>query len=285
LALGTRLGEAVSQGYTLFGEGQTVIHVHRDPGEIGRVFRPTLGIVADPDVFAAEVAKLPPASPPVWSDWTRRLRAIRLAQAVPPDYAGTLNLGVALNQLQAALAPDAVMTVDAGNFATWPPRFMQFADGQRFIGTTCGAMGYAVPAAVGAAISFPGRQCVAFVGDGGALMTGQEIATAILHGAAPIVMIFDNGMYGTIRMYQERAYPGRISGTTLANPDFAAWGRSFGAHAETVTATDEFLPAWERAVGSGRAAVIVLKMNPEQVTSRATIAQLRGDAQPRAYAP
>jgi acetolactate synthase-1/2/3 large subunit len=197
---------------------------------------------------------------------------------VPPDYAGPLNLGVVLNQLQGLLEPDAVMTVDAGNFATWPPRFMQFSDRQRFIGTTCGAMGYAVPAAVGAAITFPGRQCVAFVGDGGCLMTGQELATAVLHGAAPIILIFDNGMYGTIRMYQERAYPGRVSGTTLANPDFAAWGRAFGAHAETVTATDEFVPAWERAVASGRPAVIVLRINPDQITSRATIDDLRRTA-------
>ncbi len=277
LAIGTRLGEAVSQGYTLFGHGQRLVHIHREASEIGRVFRPTLGIACDLDAFAAAVAALPP-TPQRWSHWTRRLRETRLAQAIPPDYASPLNVGNVLNQLQTLLAPDAVMTVDAGNFATWPPRFMQFADGQRFIGTTCGAMGYAVPAAVGAAITFPGRQCVAFVGDGGALMTGQEIATAILHGADPILLIFDNAMYGTIRMYQERAYPTRISGTALANPDFAAWGRSFGAHAETVTATDEFAPAWTRAVASGRAAVIVLRMDPEQVTSRATIADLRAAA-------
>ena len=273
LALGTRLGEAVSQGYTLFA-GQALVHVHREASEIGRVFRPTLGIVADLDAFAGHAAQRTP--PPIrWADWTRRLRQTRLAQAVPPDYAGPLNLGTVLSELQTLLAPDAIMTVDAGNFATWPPRFMQFADGQRFIGTTCGAMGYAVPAAVGAAIVFPGRQIVAFVGDGGALMTGQEIATAILHGAAPIVLVFDNAMYGTIRMYQERAYPARVSGTALANPDFAAWGRSFGAHAETVAATAEFAPAWQRAVASGKPAVIVLRTDPEQVTSRATIADLR----------
>jgi acetolactate synthase-1/2/3 large subunit len=278
LAIGTRLGEAVSQGYTLFGGGQTLVHIHRDGAEIGRVFRADLGIVADLDAFAARAAALPAPEAIPWRDWTARLRRARLAQAVPPDYAGPLNLGVVLNQLQGLLEPDAVMTVDAGNFATWPPRFMQFSDRQRFIGTTCGAMGYAVPAAVGAAITFPGRQCVAFVGDGGCLMTGQELATAVLHGAAPIILIFDNGMYGTIRMYQERAYPGRVSGTTLANPDFAAWGRAFGAHAETVTATDEFVPAWERAVASGRPAVIVLRINPDQITSRATIDDLRRTA-------
>jgi acetolactate synthase-1/2/3 large subunit len=168
------------------------------------------------------------------------------------------------------------MTCDAGNFATWPPRFMNFSDGQRFIGPTNGAMGYSVPAAVGAKITFPGRQVVSFVGDGGFLMTGQELATAFHHGVAPIVLVFNNQMYGTIRMYQERAYPGRVSGTALTNPDFARYIEAFGGHGEVVEATDEFAPAFRRAVDSGKPAVIELRMNPEQITTRATISELRG---------
>ena len=139
-------------------------------------------------------------------------------------------------------------------------------------------MGYAVPAAIGAAISHRGRQVVACVGDGGFLMTGQEIATAFHHGVAPIVLVFNNAMYGTIRMYQERAYPGRVSGTALTNPDFARFIEAFGGHGETVSATTDFTPAFRRAVASGKPAVIELRTDPEQITSRATITQLRAAA-------
>ncbi len=170
------------------------------------------------------------------------------------------------------------MTCDAGNFATWPPRFMHVRAAQEFIGPTNGAMGYAVPAAVGAAIAWPGRQVVAFVGDGGFMMTGQELATAIQYGAAPIVLVFNNGMYGTIRMYQERTYPGRVVATPLTNPDFARLIEAYGGHGEVVNATAEFTPAFRRAAASGRPAVIELRTDPEQITTRATITQLRAAA-------
>ena len=180
-----------------------------------------------------------------------------------------------MRDLERLAAPDAVFTSDAGNFATWPARFINFGPDQRMLGPTNGAMGYGVPAAVGAALAFPGRQCIAFVGDGGMLMTGTEIATAFHHGAAPIVIVFNNAMYGTIRMYQERSYPGRVSGTGLTNPDFAALIRAFGGHGETVSDTAGFAPAFQRAAASGKPALIELHMDPEQITSRATIAQLR----------
>ncbi len=279
LAIGARLGEAVTQGYTLFDPaGSTpIIHVYPDAAEIGRVFRPTLGIAADLNVFAEAVAKLQPNGTP-WRDWTRELRALRLAANEVPDYAGTLNVARVLQQLQGMLPKDAILTCDAGNFATWPARFMNFSEGQRFIGPTNGAMGYGVPAAIGAKLAFPDRMVIAFVGDGGLLMTGQEIATAFHHGVAPIVLVFNNQMYGTIRMYQERTYPGRISGTALTNPDFARFIEAFGGHGETVTHTEQFAPAFHRAVEAGRPAVIELAMNPEQITSRATIADLRASA-------
>jgi acetolactate synthase-1/2/3 large subunit len=155
---------------------------------------------------------------------------------------------------------------------------MHLREKQEFLGPTNGAMGYGVPAAIGAAITNPGRCVVCFVGDGGALMTGQELATAFHHGAAPIIMVFNNGMYGTIRMYQERAYPGRVSGTALTNPDFARFIESFGGHGEVVTATEELVPAFQRARASGRCAIIEVRTNPEQVTNRATISQLRAQA-------
>ena len=276
LAIGTRLGEATTQGYTLFDHaGATpIVHVHPDPAEIGRVFRPALGITSNLNAFARVAAALP-RQPGAWSGWTKELRAIRTAAQVVPRYEGALNLGQVMRELQELAAPDAVFTSDAGNFATWPARFIDFGEDQRMIGPTNGAMGYGVPAGIGAAVAFPGRQVVVFVGDGGMLMTGQEIATCFAEGVAPIVLVFNNGMYGTIRMYQERTYPGRVSGTKLVNPDFAKFMESFGGHGEVVEATNHFRPAWARAVASGKPALIELRMDPEQITSRATITQLR----------
>ena len=152
---------------------------------------------------------------------------------------------------------------------------------QDFLAPTCGAMGYGIPAAIGAKITAPGREVICFVGDGGALMTGQEIATAFHHHVNPIILVFNNGMYGTIRMYQERVYPERISGTALTNPDFARFIESFGGHGEVVTTTDELVPAYKRASASKKPAIIEIRMNPEQVTNRATIADLRSQAASR----
>ncbi|HZF75951.1 MAG TPA: thiamine pyrophosphate-dependent enzyme [Acetobacteraceae bacterium] len=280
LAIGTRLGEPVSQGYTLLDmAGATpIVHVYPDQAEIGRVYRPALGIVSDLNAFALSTRGVEPVRPAPWSGWTRELRAAREAQARAPSYEGELNLAVALQELDRALPPDTIFTTDAGNFATWPTRFMHVAEGQDFLGPTNGAMGYAVPAAIGAAITHRDRCVVAFVGDGGALMTGQEIATAFHHGVAPIVLVINNGMYGTIRMYQERAYPGRVSGTSLTNPDFARLIESFGGHGETVTRTEELVPAFHRARASSKPAFIEVRMNPEQVTNRATITELRAQA-------
>jgi acetolactate synthase-1/2/3 large subunit len=279
LAIGTRLGEPVSQGYTLFdlAGGKPIIHVHPEQSEIGRVHRVALGIVSDLNAFAHAAAPQRVAQPR-WGAWRQAVRAAREAQAKAPQYAGPLNLAVALQQLETVLPDDTVFTTDAGNFATWPTRFMHLRDKQEFLGPTNGAMGYGVPAAIGAAITNPGRCVLCFVGDGGALMTGQELATAFHHGAAPIIMVFNNGMYGTIRMYQERTYPGRVSGTALTNPDFARFIESFGGHGEVVTATDELVPAFQRASASGKPAIIEVRTNPDQVTNRATIAQLRAQA-------
>ncbi len=275
LAIGTRLGDAVSQGYSLFdmAGAQPIVHVHREASEIGRVFRPALGIQSDLDTFAAAVAAQPVKGK--WGGWTAELRSLREAAREVPTYQGPLNLAAAMRALEGQLADDAILTTDAGNFAGWPTRFLNFKDGQRYIGPTNGAMGYSVPAAVGAKIAFPDRMVVSFVGDGGFLMTGQELATAFHHGVAPIVLVFNNQMYGTIRMHQERAHPGRVSGTALTNPDFARYIEAFGGHGEVVAATEEFAPAFARAVESGKPAVIELRMNPEQITSRATIADLR----------
>jgi len=277
LAIGSRLGDTVTQGYTLLEPGSgdiPIIQVHPDGAEIGRVFRPALGIVAELSAFAVAAAAMEPVHP-TWDEWTVELREIREAGREVPDYEGTLNLGEAMRELERLLTRDAIVTTDAGNFSGWATRFINFGERQRYIGPTNGAMGYSVPAAVGAKIAFPDRMVVSLVGDGGFLMTGQEIATAFHHGVAPIVLVFNNQMYGTIRMHQERAYPGRVSGTGLTNPDFAKLIAAFGGHGEVVGETADFAPAFRRAVASGRPSVLELRMNPEQITTRATIGDLR----------
>ncbi|HUN39465.1 MAG TPA: thiamine pyrophosphate-dependent enzyme [Acetobacteraceae bacterium] len=281
LAIGSRLGDTVTQGYTLLdmAGGVPIVQVHPDGGEIGRVFRPALGIVSDLNRFAEAVAAMEPVAPS-WSHWTQELRSLREAQRAVPNYEGPLNLGTVMHEFAGMLADDAIVTTDAGNFAGWATRFINFRDGQRYIGPTNGAMGYSVPAAVGAKIAFPQRMVVSLVGDGGFLMTGQEVATAFHHGVAPIVMVFNNQMYGTIRMHQERTYPWRVSGTALTNPDFSKYIDAFGGHGEVVNETGEFAPAFRRAVESGRPAVIELRTNPEQITTRQTIAQLRAGKTP-----
>ncbi len=287
LAIGSRLGDAVTQGYTLLDMAGAVpiIQVLPDGAEIGRVFRPALGIVSDLNAFALAAAELDRIKKPIWQAWTKDLRSLREAQRAVPNYEGTLNLGTAMRELETMLTPDAIVTTDAGNFAGWATRFLNFKDGQRYIGPTNGAMGYSVPAAIGAKITYPDRMVVAMVGDGGFMMTGQEIATAFHHGVAPIILVFNNQMYGTIRMHQERSYPWRVSGTALTNPDFAKFIEAFGGHGEVVTDTAGFSPAFRRAVDSGKPAIIELRINPNQITTRMTIDDMRaGKTPPKAAA-
>ena len=290
IAIGSRLGETFSQGYTLLDmAGATpIVHVYPEQSEIGRVYRPALGITADLNAFAAAAKAAAPIKKPAWGGWARDLRATRMKQAAAPNYEGPLNLAKALQDLEKALPANTIYTTDAGNFATWPTRFMHVGPGQDFLGPTNGAMGYAVPSAIGAKIVQPERTVIGFVGDGGFLMTGQEIATAFHHSVNPVILVFNNQMYGTIRMYQERTYPHRVSGTALTNPDFARFIEAFGGHGEVVEKTEELVPAVQRALASGKPALVEIRMNPEQVTNRATIADLRaqsGKAAPAAALP
>jgi acetolactate synthase-1/2/3 large subunit len=277
LAVGTRIGEATSQGYALLdGGGPELVHVHPDPAELGRVFEPVLAIAAGIAPFAAAARKLAPCRSERWRDWAAAARLDYLADSEPAATESALDLGQVMAYLRRVLPADVVVTVDAGNFSGWPQRFLRFGGARRLLGATNGAMGYGVPAAVAAKLRHPERMVVACVGDGGFGMTGQELATAIHHGAAPIVLLFNNGMYGTIRMHQERAYPGRVIGTALSNPDFASLAVAYGAYSERVERTEAFAPAFERAAKAGRAAVIELRVDPEMISTRTTLSLLRG---------
>ena len=284
LAIGARIGEITSQSYSLLGipdPGKTLIHIHAAAEELGRVFRPTLAIQSGMPEIAAALAASPPVASPRWAGWRAECRGDYEAGLQPSKLIETpaLDLGKVMTWLRERLPDDAIITSDAGNFSGWPNRFLQYRRPGRQLGPTSGAMGYGVPAAVAAKLARPNSIVVGFCGDGGFLMTAQEIATSLAEGPGPIILLFNNGMYGTIRMHQERRFPGRISGTNLKNPDFPALARAYGAFTTTVARTEEFAPAFEEAVAAKRAAIIELKIDPEMITTRTTLSAMRRQAE------
>jgi acetolactate synthase-1/2/3 large subunit len=281
LVVGARLGEMTTQGYTTLDSPeprQALIHVHPHADELGRVFRPTLGIVSSGDGFFAAASAMAPLDPTRWAEWTAAARRDYLATLEVPAYAGPFDAARAMRELDALLPADAIVTLDAGNHTGWPQRYLGFGRPRREVGPTSGAMGYSVPAAVAASLVHRDRVVVGFVGDGGFMMSGQEVATAVQYGSAPIIVVFNNRMYGTIRMHQEREHPERVVGTDLSDQDFRALGAALGCHAERVERTEEFAAAFARARASGRAAVIELITDPEIVSTRLTITGLRAKA-------
>jgi acetolactate synthase I/II/III large subunit len=285
LVVGARLGEMTTQGYEVMDAPvprQRFIHVYPDADEIGRVFQPDLAIVSSSGNFAAAATAMDAVDGKKWSAWREAARKEYVASTEPPATSFPLDMGRALAELQKRLPADFIVTLDAGNFTGWPQRFLTYRRPGRLLGPTSGAMAYSVPAATAAALANPGRLVIGCVGDGGFLMSGQEIGTAVQHGAKPIILVFNNRMYGTIRMHQERDYPERVSGSDLTTPDFAAYARAFGAHGERVERTADFIPAFERAVASGKAAVIELVTDPEQISTRTTITALRAAAKKKA---
>ena len=288
LAVGARIGEITSQSYSLLGipdPGKVLIHVHAGAEELGRVFRPTLAIQSSMPEFSAAAAALAPVAPPPWSQWSAAVRAEYEVGLTPPSSGGLLDLGAIMGWLRERLPDNAIVTSDAGNFSGWPNRFLQYRRPGRQLGPTSGAMGYGVPAAVAAKLVHRDRLVVGFCGDGGFMMTGQELATAALEEIGPVILVFNNAMYGTIRMHQERRFPGRVVGTALRNPDFLALARAYGVFGASVTRTEEFAPAFEEAVSGSRAAIIELKMDPEMITTRTTLSEIRRQAEARQAQP
>ncbi|HYF60357.1 MAG TPA: thiamine pyrophosphate-binding protein [Burkholderiaceae bacterium] len=284
VAVGVRLGEMTTNGYTLIESPtprQTLVHVFPGPDELGRVFHATLPIVASGREFAAALGSLrldAPALAARWAGWLDGARRDYAEWRVPRAQPGTLSYPECVLHLDAVLPPDAILTNGAGNFATPVHRFFRHRGHKTQLAPTSGAMGYAVPAAVAAALRHPERTVVAFTGDGDFLMTGQELATAVQYGVAPIVVLVNNGMYGTIRMHQEREYPARVYGTALRNPDFVKLAEAYGCHGERVTETGRFAAAFERARAAGVPALIELVVDPQAITAGQTIDEIRAKA-------
>jgi acetolactate synthase I/II/III large subunit len=250
--------------------------VHPDPAELGRVYQPTLAVLSGVAEFAAAAPVVDGAR---WAEWAAAAREDYEANLRPPPAPGEgVDLGEVVTYLRDVLPDDTVLTNGAGNFSAWVHRFYQHRRFGTQLGPQSGAMGYGVPAAVAAKIAEPDRMVVSLAGDGCFLMNGQEFATAVQHGANIVITVVDNGMYGTIRMHQEREYPTRVVGTELKNPDFAAYARAFGGHGETVEKTEDYAAAFERAVAAAKPAIIHVKTDPEALTSRITLSKLREQA-------
>ncbi|TCN29851.1 thiamine pyrophosphate-binding protein [Sinorhizobium americanum] len=279
LLLGGRFSEMPSSSYTLLDvpyPKQTLVHVHPDPSELGRVYRPDLAIAASPRDFVAALAGIEPSVTPVWAQRTAAMHETYLKWSTPPETGpGEVQMGPIMNWIEANTAPDAIFTNGAGNYATWLHRFHRFRRYGTQAAPASGSMGYGLPAAVAAKHLHPDREIICFAGDGCFLMHGQEFATAVRYALPIIVLVINNGIYGTIRMHQEREYPGRVSATDLTNPDFAALARAYGGHGETVERTEEFAEAFLRARASGRPAIIEIKLDPEAITPTRTLSEIR----------
>ena len=279
LVVGPRLGEMTTSGYTLLdvpGPKQTLVHVHPGAEELGRVYQPALPILAAPESFAAAVAELrvDAALARLGGRRARRLRGVAAgtarcrASSTSASASRTCASACRTRSSRTAPATTPSGSTASGASTRYPTQ----------LAPTSGAMGYGVPAAVAAKAVAPERTVICFAGDGDFLMSGQELATAVQYDLPIVVLVVDNGMYGTIRMHQERQFPGRVVGTDLVNPDFAAYAESFGAHGENVTRTDEFPDALERALAAGRPAVLALQIDPEAITPRTTLSAVRAGA-------
>jgi acetolactate synthase-1/2/3 large subunit len=280
IVIGGRLGELPSQHYTLFEIPRPqvpFVHVHPGAEELGRVYSPQLAINATPTAFTAALETLKFARAPAGE--AKAARADYLAWTdKPTEQPGKVNFGAVMVWLRDNLAPHAILCNGAGNYAAWIHRFFRFRRFGQHVAPASGSMGYGVPAAVAMKRLYPERQVICVAGDGDFLMNGQEFATAVQYNLPFTTIIFDNGMYGTIRMHQERDYPGRISATDLRNPDFAAYARTFGGFGISVERTEDFPQAFREAEASGKPAIVRLAIDPESITPGMTLAKIRAKA-------
>ena len=280
IVIGAQLGELVTGGYTYFDFPRTrqrLVHVAAGVGELGKLHQFELGINAGMTEFCAAARAMEPVAAE-WAAATEAAHADYLAFSSPQPMPGEVNFSEIVGWLSDHLPKDAILTNGAGNYTAWIHRFFRHKQYGTQLGPQSGAMGYSVPAAVAAAVRHPDCVVVSFNGDGCFQMNGQEIGTAVQEGTRVIFLVITNGMYATIRMHQERRYPGRVSGTDLVNPDFAALARAYGASGETVVKTEEFAPAFERARAASGPALIELVIDPEAILPTATLSGLRDQA-------
>ncbi len=294
LAIGPRLGEMTTGGYTLFDIPKTkqkLLHVHSGAEELGRVYAADLPINSGMPEFAAALAALLPDSSPAKASRGEKANEANVANAAnaahaeylawstPAEIVGPLQMGEIMSWLRDALPKDAIVTNGAGNYATWVHRFHRYRRFKTQLAPTSGAMGYGVPAAIAAKSVHPERTVVCFAGDGCFMMSASELATAMQYQLPVIFIVVNNGAYGTIRMHQETHHPARVYGTALFNPDFAAYAHSFGAFGELVTTTEQFVPAFQRALASGKPALLELRLSVEAITPSRTLTAIREQAQ------
>lgn len=279
IVVGSRLGEMTSGGYSLVDipvPRQKLIHVYMDSLELGRIYEADLAIVASMESFAAAVRLMKPVADKRWLDWLKQAHQEYLNNLKPSLEMSGVDMHEVMNVLNNKLPSDAIITNDAGNFSGWAQRFYRYRKYRTQLGPTSGAMGYGIPAAISARLICPNRPVICFVGDGGALMSGQEVATAVQYGSDPIILIINNNSYGTIRMHQERDYPDRTLATNLLNPDFAKWAESFGGFGAVVEQTEDFAPIFDAAMTAGRISVIEIRVDLSTISTRTTLDMVRG---------
>lgn len=281
LVLGARLGDIATGGYQHLRPGHPVprlIHVHPDPNEPGSVFRPDVIVTASVPAVVAALARSNAPAPARGDSLLRAARAEYQAWVAPRETPGAVKLERVIGWLSDNMPDSAILTNGAGNYAGFINRYFRFRRYGSLLAPTSGSMGYGLPAAIAAKLEHPDRMVVSVAGDGCLQMTVTELSTAAQYGAAVVVIVANNGRYGTIRMHQEREYPGRVSGTDLFNPDFAALARAYGGHGEVVERDADFAPAFARAVAAGKPAIIELRLDPEMLTPVQTVSGLRAEA-------
>ncbi len=278
LVVGARLGEMTTSGYTLIDiptPKSFLVHVHPSGNELGSVYRADLPINATAATFAELLDTLPKPAATPWSAHRKELRDAYEAYIKPVATPGSVQFAEVVKTVSDMLPETGIVTNGAGNYAAFVHRYTQYKGYRSCLAPTSGSMGYGLPAAIAAKLADPTRTVVNYAGDGCFLMTGQEFATAVQYGLNIVTIVANNGMYGTIRAHQERQYPERVSGTTLINPDFAAYARAFGGHGETVERTADFKAAFQRALDANKPSIIEVKIDPEALTPRQTLSQIR----------
>jgi acetolactate synthase I/II/III large subunit len=281
LVVGSRLGDIPTRGYTTLEPPrtpQTLVHIHADADELGRVFEADLPIVSGSPEFLAAARALEPVEAAQRAAWTESARTDFISGLRHRRGPGELDLGDVIEHLRERLPDDAILTNGAGNYTVWCHLYYVFRRYRTQLAPCSGAMGYGIPAALAAKVVFPERTVVCVSGDGDFLMSGHEFAAAVQEKLPIVVLVVNNGIYGTIRMHQERLFPGRVVGTELVNPDFVAWARAFGAYGELVVRSKDFPDALERALGEDRPALLELKVDPEAITPRETLSEIRSAA-------